>query len=105
MTSVAWLLASQRLANERHRPRPGLAELMGISRIYDVRGGSQPRSENQYMSSDSFTPMHKQGRLNNDKHHGKTDLEMVEQERQYSFSQYTNQQRWRNSYQTNLAAT
>ncbi|MBX9868871.1 MAG: hypothetical protein K2X63_03665, partial [Burkholderiaceae bacterium] len=51
-----------------------------------------------------FHPDAKKGKLTNDRHHRKTDLAVVQQERQPTFGQYTNQQRRRNSYQTNLVA-
>lgn len=41
----------------------------------------------------------------NDRHHSKTDLAVVKQERQQTSGQYANEQRRRNRHQTNLAAT
>jgi hypothetical protein len=50
-----------------------------------------------------FHPDAEKGKLNNDRHHRKTDLAVVKQERQRTFGQHTNQQCWRNRYQTNFA--
>jgi hypothetical protein len=89
--------------NQHRRSR--LGPNRGGFRVYMIFMVDPSQSPKPSTCLQAFSPRRrKKGKLNNDRHHGKTDLAVVKQERQHTFGEYANQQHRRNSYQTNLIA-
>lgn len=63
-------------------------ESLQILCIYNFHGCNQPKPEVPSLDSAFYPDV--QRKFNNDRHHSKTDLAVVKQERQHRFDHYAN---------------